>query len=59
VRAKSTVEKNARADLPEAVEALARERNLDPKDLLGWAVRADGTAVIIAPDGRKYLSGQA
>ncbi len=42
--------------VPPAVEALARAHGLDPQTLLAWAVRADGRAVIIARDGRKYVA---
>lgn len=48
--------KPAEKRIPPAVEALAREKGQDPRALLAWAVRADGRVVIVAKDGRKYVS---
>jgi len=43
-------------DLPAGVLELCQVYRLDVDGLLGWAVRTDGTVVVVAGDGRKFVS---
>ena len=54
-RDKNKPEPTLAADLPPFAAAAARRMGIDLRDLRGWALRPDGSVVLISGNGMKFV----
>lgn len=54
-RSKNKVEQTPADDLPASVVTIAQKLGIDLTELRGWALRPDGSVVLVSGNGMKFV----
>lgn len=54
-RSKNKVEQSPADDLPANVVSIAQKLGIDLAELRGWALRPDGSVVLVSGNGMKFV----